>query len=881
MENRSIKILAVDDNRDNLITLNALVNDAFPEAMVLTALSGKEGILIAKKEDPDVVILDVIMPEMDGFEVCTILKADNITRDIPVVFVTAIRGDKDSRIRALECGAEAFLSKPIDESELTAQIRAMLKIREANLRKHNETKNLNRLVEEKTKELTEALEAVKREQILIEAIFDSIPGFLYVYDENGKLIKWNKKHETMTGYTTEELSQMTLDKWFGQDEIGMVMEGVKEAFDKGYGEVEANLILKNGEKMLTRASGVPLYMDGKRYFTGICIDITEQKRLEEENLEYQNILNAAFENSQAGIAIADAPDGKIRYINKAGLEISKRTDNEINKDIGISKFLEGWNLFHLDGAPYLKGENPLARAILNGEKCSEELIIREKDNEDRYVLANATPIMDSNNFIKAAIAVFIDNTERRLALKTLVESERKYISYIENSPEGIFVIDKNGRYIDVNRAILEFTGYTKDEMLKMNIGDITAAESYKDALGLFRELLKTGKTKGEIKYNHRNGETRWCSIDAVYLSNNHYLGFTIDITERKKAESKLFYLSYHDHLTELYNRRYFEQELKRLDNNRNLPFSIIMCDVNGLKLVNDSFGHEAGDDLLKKAAKIIKSACRNFDIVARIGGDEFVVLLPKTSIEETTKIANQIKELAQIESVANIKLSISCGYDTKTTENRSIIETIANAENHMYRHKLYERSSIRSKTIDLIMNTLFEKSAREAEHSKRVSSICQDIASKMNFSKDGINKMKIAGLIHDIGKIGVDEKILNKPGSLTIDERRDVERHPEIGWRLLSSTNEFSELAQFVLSHHEKWDGSGYPNGLKGEEINLEARIISVADTYDALTSERSYRKAFTEDEAIQELKRCSGTQFDPDVVYILINQVLTKTANK
>jgi diguanylate cyclase (GGDEF)-like protein len=300
-----------------------------------------------------------------------------------------------------------------------------------------------------------------------------------------------------------------------------------------------------------------------------------------------------------------------------------------------------------------------------------------------------------------------------------------------------------------------------------------------------------------------------------------------------------------------------------------------MCDVNGLKLVNDSFGHDAGDTLLKKAAMTIKKACRASDIVARIGGDEFVLLLPKTSAEETINIANHIKELALKESVANIELSISCGYDTKNDEKKSIIETIANAENHMYRHKLYERSSVRSKTIELIMNTLFEKSSREAEHSKRVSGVCEAIAAKMKFSKDGISQMRIAGLIHDIGKIGVDEKILNKPGSLTVDERRDVERHPEIGWRLLSSTNEFSELAQFVLNHHEKWDGSGYPNGLKGEEINLEARIISVADAYDALTSERSYRKGLTDEEAIMELKKCSGTQFDPKVVDVFINKVL------
>ena len=193
----------------------------------------------------------------------------------------------------------------------------------------------------------------------------------------------------------------------------------------------------------------------------------------------------------------------------------------------------------------------------------------------------------------------------------------------------------------------------------------------------------------------------------------------------------------------------------------------------------------------------------------------------------------------------------------------------------MYKHKLSERSSMRSKTIDLIMNTLFEKSNREATHSNRVSSICKAIGAKMGFDKSAVDQICIAGLIHDIGKIGIDEKILNKPGSLSVDERKDIERHPEIGWRLLSSTNEFSELARFVLSHHEKWDGSGYPRGIKGKEIPLESRIISVADAYDAMTSERSYRKGMCKEQAIKELMKCSGTQFDSEIVHVFVNQVL------
>ena len=284
--------------------------------------------------------------------------------------------------------------------------------------------------------------------------------------------------------------------------------------------------------------------------------------------------------------------------------------------------------------------------------------------------------------------------------------------------------------------------------------------------------------------------------------------------------------------------------------------------------------------LLNKAAETIKKACRQEDFIARIGGDEFVLVLPKTSRDDTVKIANHIKEMTSKKIVSNIELSISYGYDTKEMENQSILEIVISAENHMYKHKLFERTSIRSKTIELIMNTLFKKSKNEEQHSKRVSRICQANAEKMDLDQNTINQMKVVGLMHDIGKIGVGEEILNKKGSLTSTERVDVERHPEIGWRLLSSTNEFSEIAQFVIHHHEKWDGSGYPDGLKGEAIQIEARIIAVAEAYAAITSESSFDKKHTPKEAIEELKRCSGTHFDPKVVQAFNELVLSGNRN-
>lgn len=382
----------------------------------------------------------------------------------------------------------------------------------------------------------------------------------------------------------------------------------------------------------------------------------------------------------------------------------------------------------------------------------------------------------------------------------------------------------------------------------------------------------------ELESINLDGKNRWIWTkgEAEKDENGQIIslrGAAQDITARKISEDKLLYLSTHDHLTGLYNRRYYEQMLKVLDTKENLPLSIIMFDVNGLKLVNDSFGHDLGDVLLNKAAETIKKVCREDDIIARIGGDEFVLVLPKTSINDTVKIANHIKNLTSKEIVANIELSISFGYDTKETDSQSISDIVVNAENHMYKHKLFERTSIRSKTIELIMSTLFEKSKQEEHHSNRVSRICQAIAAKLDLGQDTVNQMRVVGFMHDIGKIGIDEKILNKTGSLTSSERIDVERHPEIGWRLLSSTNEFSELAQFVIHHHEKWDGSGYPNGLKGEAIPLEARIICVAEAYEVMTSKGT--KTLTKKEAINELTRCSGTHFDPKIVEVFIEHVL------
>jgi len=482
--------------------------------------------------------------------------------------------------------------------------------------------------------------------------------------------------------------------------------------------------------------------------------------------------------------------------------------------------------------------------------------------------------------------LLINITERKQAEDAVKESEKRLIAAQLMAHVGNWELNLDTKTIWASEEAFNMYGIEHtSQYLPLDLMQASVFPEYRESLDVALIGLITKKEKYDEKFKIKNiktGEERFVHSKAILLVNEggnavKVVGTIQDITEYKKAEEEILYLSYHDQLTGLYNRRFYEEELKRLDTERNLSMTIAMGDVNGLKLINDSFGHAIGDELLKKAAEVIKKGCRADDIIARLGGDEFVIILPKTDAFETEQIIKRINDLSLKEKVGSIDISITFGHETKNNKEENIQEIFKNTEDHMYRHKLSESSSMKSKTIDLIMNTLFEKNNREMLHSKRISEICEDIATKMNFNKEDVNQIRIAGLMHDIGKIGIDENILNKTQKLSSDEWKEIEKHSEIGYRILSSVNEFSEIAEHVLEHHEKWNGKGYPRGLKGEEISLQARIIAVADAFDAMTRDRTYGKALSEEEAINEIRRCSGIQFDPTIARVFIEKVLGK----
>ena len=516
----------------------------------------------------------------------------------------------------------------------------------------------------------------------------------------------------------------------------------------------------------------------------------------------------------------------------------------------------------------------LDKVALTGESVKDEVYIGKLE---KFLLVN---IYKSEQ--DKLVVMFSDITQKKLAEELVQRQKLSFEALFRNSSDAIVRFNQYHEVLDINEKFTTLFGYTIDEIRGMEVDSVVAPkENSVEANRITSDLFEGHEVSLESVRFDSNGKPKDVSIKGVPIILNNKIiggyGIYADISLRKKAEKEILYMSYHDQLTDIYNRRFFEEELRRLDTERNLPISVIMADVNGLKLYNDVFGHAAGDKLLIKTAELIKMECRGDEIIARLGGDEFVILLPKTNSKEAEEIIKRIKASSSRVRLKSAELSISFGWETKISINQDINEILKNAEDYMYRNKLYESPSIRGRTIQAIINSLHEKNKREEQHSQRVSNLCEAIGIAMGINENELNELKTVGLLHDIGKIAIDEKILNKPGRLTKLEWNEIKRHPEIGYRILSSVSDMAELAKFVLAHHERWDGKGYPKGLKGRETPLQARIITVADAYDAMTGERAYCMPLTQDVAIEELVKNAGTQFDAEIVKIFVEKVIKK----
>jgi diguanylate cyclase (GGDEF)-like protein/PAS domain S-box-containing protein len=532
------------------------------------------------------------------------------------------------------------------------------------------------------------------------------------------------------------------------------------------------------------------------------------------------------------------------------------------------------------------------QSALQGSNHTFEAELLRRDGRSIVWSTVFNPVCGDDGNVQNIVGISTDITHRQLAQEKLLAAHQQLLNIIEFLPDATFVIDQDRKVIAWNRALEEMTGVCKDDIIGKGDHAYSIPFWGVNRVGLI-DLISPENEGGEKLYDfvEKRGHTLYTEVFVPQLNGGRgaYVSAMAsplfgrygdlvgaiesirDITHRKKMEEQLKFLGLHDQLTGLYNRAYFEQEMLRLEGGRCRKAGIIVCDVDGLKIINDTLGHDAGDALLTAAAAAIRESFRQNDMVARIGGDEFAVLLSDTHRHDVEKYCSRIRDAIARHNTSRpgLPLSISIGFAV-TESITSMTSLFKEADNNMYKDKLHHGNSARG----TIIRTLVEAHKDTLKHAELLWDFAADLARAAGLPEQSIPDVMLLAQLHDIGNVGIADSILLKTGPLTPEETRNMKRHCEIGHRIALSAPELIPIADWILKHHEWWNGQGYPSGLKETEIPLQCRILAIVDAHFAMTSKKPYRRRMSQGEALAEIKRCSGTQFDPELVEVFIQLV-------
>jgi len=707
----------------------------------------------------------------------------------------------------------------------------------------------------------------------LSLLVGNLPGFVYrcLNDYDWTMLYVSEGCRKITGYAPEELVNNARLSY------GSIIHPQHRSWGKwqemlrtvGYMEDEYRIITASGEERWVWERGQGIFDDDGQLVCvdGFITDITQSKVAELALATQGEQYRQLFDLSPVAIAILDL-DGTYINVNLAYChQIGYTRDELIGKNVRIVVLPE--NLPFVDQH---------IAAMRYGATLDHEVLCVRKDGSVRITALRekAVPLFRGGQGI---LSLAMDITDIKQTQNALQQSEKKYRSLVENMLEGMFILNLKGEILLWNKAGLKLSGLDDAEADMLYLASVfclihpNSAEKVRQDM---REVLQGQGVMGEYQYLRPSGVAGWFEAYSTrinYEGTDALLVLVRDTTERKREQEQMEFLSWHDPLTHVYNRRYFEELLS--DNDFPRP-GVVVVDLDGLKLVNDAIGHLAGDRLLKETANILKLCTPKGAVAARIGGDEFVVILPETTEEQAETVMNSIRGLQDAYNTRHpqFPLSLSLGYQSASAQATNLYEIFKQADNLMYKQKLLHRLSSRSTIVQSLMAALEAKHVETREHVERLGELTLLLARRIGYPESKTNDLELFAKFHDIGKVGIADSILNKPGRLTAEERKEIERHAEIGFHIASSTPELNHIAKFILQHHEWYDGAGYPLGLKGEEIPVECRMVSIVDAYDAMTSDRPYRKAMTNGKAISELKLCAGSQFDQGLVEVFISLI-------
>ncbi|MEN8433704.1 sensor domain-containing diguanylate cyclase/phosphohydrolase [Clostridium septicum] len=575
-----------------------------------------------------------------------------------------------------------------------------------------------------------------------------------------------------------------------------------------------------------------------------------------------NIYEMFIENVPWPIWIEDLESRSIFLNNeykKRFIKKSNKTDENILNEQLLNKYKE-----------------EAKKKVLLGEVVSKECFV-----DDKFMKYYVIPLEGENKIVKAIAGVIIDITNSEEEALKLNNKKGILSTIIDSLPESIFYKNNKLQFIGFNKSFEDF-------FIKRGIKEIKGKNDFElgfndDIASEFvrqdKEVMKEKKMKYfEVSINDSENKRIEEILKVPVINDNGnvlgIVGLSRDVTEKKLLEEKLRYLSYTDALTGLYNRSSFEEKIKELDYSEYLPLGIIMGDVNGLKLVNDTIGHLEGDKLLISISEVLKQVCKDIGYIFRWGGDEFIILLPNHNEKQCEGIIKEIIIQCKNHKYDFIQLSMALGNVIRESLKEDIYHCIRLVEERVYSKKLLESKSIKSSILNSFKKSLEFKSIETEAHTKRVIKYSTEIGKRLNFTLSQLEELTLVAQFHEIGKIGIKKEILLKQGALTKDEIEIMKTHVEKGYRIINAANELSHIANSVLTHHERWDGMGYPLGLKEKEIPLMARIVAIADSYDVMVMGRTYKKAIKKEEAVKKLKAEAGVKFDPEVVSVFLEYI-------
>ncbi|GAA0858364.1 MULTISPECIES: HD domain-containing phosphohydrolase [Clostridium] len=573
-----------------------------------------------------------------------------------------------------------------------------------------------------------------------------------------------------------------------------------------------------------------------------------------------NLIDILLENIPFAILIANK-DSKVEMVNTKFCEMLHLSKEDI-----LKKHIE-----YLLDKIYSNENIKFNRDIDLGSKSVKEYSVYDKVVEVHVVKVNN---YDSEI---SSIVTLIDVTWRVGVKKEIIKQKNMLNSIIDAIPESIFFKDVNSKYLGCNLAFEELFDVKREEIIgKGNEVLALSKDEAENFVTKDKEVLETGKCiKVESIHTYKNGKVFLEDIKApIFGEGNEIIGVvgtSRDITERKKLEDKLTYLSYRDKLTGLYNRTYFDKVSEEYNKNKEDIISIIMGDMNGLKIVNDSLGHLEGDRFIVEISKIIKKVVKDKGEVVRWGGDEIVIILKGTDKDKAIEISEDISNECLLANHKPVPLSISLG--VSSGKGKNINELITEAEKEVYKNKLLNDATIRKATINSIKRNIYNNDESK-KRIKRMMKLANKIGEEMKLSKNEMDNLRLVVKLHDIGKIGISYEILEKGNNLTKEEIELIKLHTEKGYRILQADKDLSHIASAVLTHHERWDGKGYPLGLAGNSIPFCARVVYLLNAYDYMINGKNEK--ISEEEAIEVIKKESGKKFDPRLVKVFL-RVLNK----